>query len=89
MKCRFSQMLDKEVVSVVDGTRFGHVGDLELDLETGRIRTLVVPARFRLFTGSGAEHSFGWDSIRKIGTDIILVESTGRERVRGRKTQED
>ena len=48
MENRLAQLRYKEIVSVADGSRFGYVGDMEIDLDTGRVTALVVPGRLRL-----------------------------------------
>ena len=52
---RIAQLKYKEVISIADGSRFGYIGDLELDLESGQVRALVVPGRRRLFGLLGRE----------------------------------
>ena len=47
--CRVSELRYKELINVTDGSRYGWVGDAEVDLETGQVRALVVPGRLRLF----------------------------------------
>lgn len=76
MENRMSDLRYKEVISVTDGTRFGYVGDLEVELENGRVRALVIPGRPRFFglLGREADLVFPWDSVRRFGEDIILVE---------------
>lgn len=76
MEDRMSSLRYKEVISVTDGTRFGYVGDLEVELESGQIRALVVPGRPRFFGlfGRGEDQVFPWTSVRRFGEDIILVE---------------
>lgn len=76
MENRMSDLRYKEVISVTDGTRFGYVGDLEVELEHGQIRALVVPGRPRFFGlfGRGEDWVFPWESVRRFGEDIILVE---------------
>ena len=66
----------KEVISLADGSRFGYIGDVELDLESGRVLALVVPGRRRLFGLLGREEDrhIPWDAVRRFGEDIILVE---------------
>ncbi len=63
MDTRIGDLRCKEVINVTDGTRYGYVGDVEVDLETGQVRTLVVPGRLRLFgllgTGGRAGVSHG------------------------------
>ena len=85
MKSRIADQRCKEIINVTDGSRFGYVGDVEVDLDTGQICALVVPGRLRLFGLLGREEDriFPWDSVRRFGEDIILVESgalrAGRE----------
>ena len=77
MDTRVGELRCKEVINVTDGSRYGYVGDAEVDLETGQIRTLIVPGRLRLFglLGREAERIFPWSAVRHFGEDIILVES--------------
>ena len=81
MLCRVSELRYKEMINVTDGSRYGYVGDAEVDLETGQVRALVVPGRLRLFglLGREKDHVFPWSSVRRFGEDIILVEEAGRE----------
>ena len=93
MKTRIADLRCKEIINVTDGSRFGYVGDVEVDLDTGQICALVVPGRLRLFGLLGREEDriFPWESVRRFGEDIILVESgalrAGREE-RRRSRQE-
>lgn len=88
MKTTVGELRCKEVINVSDGSRYGYVGDVEVDLETGQIRALIVPGRLRLFglLGREPERVFPWPAVRRFGEDIILVEEapTGAPR-RGRR----
>ena len=77
---RITQLKYKEVISIADGSRFGYIGDLELDLESGQVRALVVPGCRRLFGLLGREEDLyiPWGSVRRFGEDIILVEQEPR-----------
>ena len=77
MDSRIGELRYKEVINVTDGTRYGYVGDVEVDLETGQVRTLVVPGRLRFFglLGREAERVFPWSAVRRFGEDISLVEA--------------
>ena len=79
METRVGDLRCKEVINILDGARYGYVGDAEVDLQTGQVRALVVPGRPRLFglLGRGAERVFPWASVRQFGEDIILVEGDG------------
>ena len=76
MRCRISDLRCKEVINIATGARFGYVGDVELDLEDGKICALIVPgpARFFGLFGRGEDRIFPWECIKRFGDDIILVE---------------
>ena len=75
MDTRIADLRYKEVISVEDGARYGYAGDMEIDLETGKVKALVVPGRRRLFGLLGREEDkyIPWDAISRFGEDIILV----------------
>ena len=89
MDTRIAQLRYKEIICVADGSRLGYVGDLEVDLETGRVRALVIPGRRRLFGLLGREEDryIPWESVRRFGEDAILVEHAPQPRPprRGRR----
>ncbi len=74
---RISDLRCKEVINVVDGSRYGYMGDAEIDLETGQVKALIAPGRLRFFGLLGREEDkvFPWESVRRVGEDIILVEA--------------
>ena len=76
METRIAELRYKEVISVGDGARYGYVGDMEVDLETGQVRALVVPGRRRFFGLLGREEDkvIPWGAVKRFGEDIILVE---------------
>ncbi|HIY22301.1 MAG TPA: YlmC/YmxH family sporulation protein [Candidatus Flavonifractor merdigallinarum] len=85
---RVTELRCKEIIGLGNGTRYGYVGDVELDLETGQVLALVVPGRLRLLglLGREPERVFPWAQVRRVGTDIVLVEGPPRlpETQRGR-----
>ena len=80
MENRLAQLRYKEVVSVSDGSRFGFVGDMEVDLDTGRVTALVVPGRLRLLGLLGREEDryVPWDAVRRFGQDMVEEEPRPR-----------
>ena len=82
METRIAELRYKEVISVEDGSRFGFVGDMEVDLDSGQVRALVVPGRRRLFGLLGREEDryIPWNAVRRFGEDIILVEQEPQSR---------
>ena len=90
MKGRITDLRDKEIIDVSDGGRYGYVGDVEVDLDSGKVLTLVVPGRLRLLglLGREPERVFAWEQVKRIGADIVLVEGLPRppeERQRRRR----
>ena len=87
MDTRIAQLRYKEVICVADGSRLGYVGDLEVDLDSGQVRALVIPGRRRLFGLLGREEDryIPWDRVRRFGEDIILVEQEPQPRALRRR----
>ncbi len=80
---KISDFQSKDVVNILDGKRLGRISDLELDLNQGRVRALVVPGTGRLFGvfskgASGGDVVIPWSNIVKIGVDVILVRLENR-----------
>lgn len=76
METRMGQLRLKEIISIGDGSRFGYVGDLELDLDSGQVKALVIHGRLRLFGLLGREEDvvIPWESVKRFGEDTILVD---------------
>ncbi len=77
MQEKFSEFRCKEIINVCDGCRLGFVSDLELELPSGRILAIIAPGPRRFFGLFGREYDYWipWPCIRRIGSDIILVEA--------------
>ena len=75
METRIAELRYKEVISTADGSRFGYVGDMEVDVESGQVKALVIPGRRRLFGLLGREEDrrIPWQAVQRFGEDIILV----------------
>ncbi|MBQ2650086.1 MAG: YlmC/YmxH family sporulation protein [Clostridia bacterium] len=92
--CRVYDLGCREVINLQDGARLGYVGDVEVDIETGSVRSIVIPGRLRLFglLGRDEDKVVRWADIEKIGADLILVRAdiesewlgTGRLRMKGK-----
>jgi len=76
---RASDLRLRDVVNVLDGTRLGLIIDFEMDLETGKITAFIVPGpgRFLGLFGRETEYVIPWERVKKIGTDVILVDIPG------------
>ena len=76
---RISELRAKEVISVLDGKRLGFIGDLEIDLEAGRVKGIVVPGAGKILGLFGRDNDIyiPWEKIVKIGVDVVLVDLPG------------
>lgn len=74
--CRIVDLRCKEVINICDGCRLGFPYDVEVDMVTGRLVSIIVvgQSRFLGLFGRGEDYVVGWDRIKRIGDDVILVE---------------
>lgn len=72
---RISEFQVKDVVNVADGKRLGHIGDIEINLNTGKIEAIIINGSGKVlgFFGKEEELIIAWKNILKIGEDVILV----------------
>lgn len=74
-----SEIGDKEIIDLTKGSRHGSLGDAEIlfDEKSGTIKALLVPdfIEKRHFGGYKEELQLPWESIIKIGEDLIIFRS--------------
>jgi YlmC/YmxH family sporulation protein len=77
---RASDLSTRDVINTVDGRRLGNIVDVDLDLATGKIVSVIVPGNNRMLGvfGKSDDYVVPWESIKKIGEDVILVELSER-----------
>ncbi|MUV36211.1 uncharacterized protein JNUCC1_00012 [Lentibacillus sp. JNUCC-1] len=68
-----SELQIKEVIIVENGSRLGHISDLEIDERTGRITAIILYDKKGGMFGKADELIIPWKHIVTIGTDVILV----------------
>ena len=70
-----SDLQRKDVVNLQDGKRLGRIVDVHIH-ENGSIESFsVMPLRFWKFWKSNNEVTITFPQIKRIGTDVILVET--------------
>lgn len=75
---RYKEISGKEIIDVSTGSRLGVLGqtDLQINLKTGKIEAFIIPNyKWFGFKKEDEQITISWDSITKIGQDIILIES--------------
>ncbi len=74
---RIYDFRQKEVINLADGARLGYVFDAEIDPVNGRISALIIPGQGKVLGIFGKDNEFviPWEAIRKIGDDIVLIDT--------------
>lgn len=76
MKSNGLDFKHKEVINISDASRLGFVQDVNAELGSGLITSIVVPGHSKFFNFLSSENQMviPWSSIKRIGDDVILVE---------------
>ncbi len=71
-----SELQNKDIVSIKDGKKIGNIIDVSIDKEGHMISLIIQKNKFNinLFRGN-AEEEIKWSQIKKIGEDVILVDT--------------
>lgn len=77
MGMRFTELQCKEVICIGSGQRLGFVHDVVVEVPDGNVCAIVVPCsgKFPGCLGRPEDYLIPWNCIRKIGPDIVLVET--------------
>ena len=71
-----SDFRQKEVINIYDGKRLGFVYDVDIDMDTGKLNSIIIPggAKFLGIFGTADDYVIPFSSIKTVGEDIILVD---------------
>lgn len=74
---RIYDFRQKEVINLSDGARLGYIFDAEINKETGKIESFIIPRQGKVLGIFGKDNEFiiPWESIKKIGDDIVLIDT--------------
>lgn len=78
---RMCELRDKEVINTKDGSRYGYITDVEIDIRNGCVIAIIINTSNRVLGIFGREQEYiiPWCFIKQIGDDIIIVECDTRE----------
>ena len=84
---RLCELREKEVINLCTCKRLGSVEDMVFDLCSGCIQALIVPekTKFHGLFGSDCEYVIPFECVKKIGDDIIMVEISEENCLKGCK----
>ncbi|WP_409294334.1 YlmC/YmxH family sporulation protein [Peribacillus sp. SCS-26] len=73
---RLSELSGKEIVDVKRAERLGVLGQTDLEInDKGQITALIIPSvKWFGFKKNGSEIRVPWNHIKKIGTDMIIID---------------
>ena len=77
MVCRIDELRNKQVVCLRSGEVLGYIGDIEIDSQNGKINSLVIFGKPRLFGFLGTKEDIviPWEEIEIIGSETVLVKN--------------
>ncbi|MBA2874072.1 YlmC/YmxH family sporulation protein [Thermaerobacillus caldiproteolyticus] len=72
---KISEFQTKDVVNVANGKKLGNIGDIDINLQTGQIESLIILGTGKVLGLFGREEEtvIPWSNIVKVGADVILV----------------
>lgn len=73
---KISELRLRDVINIADGKRLGMIKDIDIDLDNGRVKAIVLPGNNRPFSflGKSEDLVVTWEKIVRIGVDVILVD---------------
>ena len=76
MLLSFEELCRKEVIDIATGERLGFIDDIEVDIASGSVRSLIIYGRARLLGLFGKENDtvISCKDIKVVGEDVVLVE---------------
>ena len=77
MSMKFTDLQCKEVICLATGQRLGFITDVLVEVPGGQICAVIVPCpcRFLGLAGRREDYRIPWSCIKKIGPDIVLVDT--------------
>lgn len=64
-----------EVIDVETGTKLGYIRDLTVDCDEYKVKSIILPTQKVNWFGKNGGIEIPWENIKKIGVDVVLVQS--------------
>ena len=70
-------LAEKDVIRIQNGENLGRIDDILFDEGSGRIQSVLLRGRGRMLGLMGYDDDLllPWESIRRIGADVIIVDA--------------
>ena len=81
---RACDLKQREVINIITAERLGYITDVDIDFETGKVRSVIIPARYGIFSFLTKRNDYviPWEKIVTVGKDLVLVKMDGLDVVR-------
>ena len=81
---RACDLKQREVINIVNAERLGYIYDVDIDFNTGKITSVIVPGRRNIFNFFSKRNDYiiPWDNIVTVGRELVLVKMEGIEVVK-------
>lgn len=76
---RACDLKQREVINIVNAERLGYIYDVDIDFETGKILSVIIPGKrgFLNFFSKRNDYIIPWDKIITVGRELVLVRLDG------------
>ncbi|MFD3156477.1 YlmC/YmxH family sporulation protein [Haloimpatiens sp. FM7330] len=64
-----------EIIDINSGEKLGFIKDFKIDSSAHKVVSIVLPSGKSSWFNKNEDLEIPWDSIKKIGVDVILVEA--------------
>jgi YlmC/YmxH family sporulation protein len=87
VRCRITDIKNREVIHVKTGARLGFVNDFEIETSSATLLGIIIFGRLKCFGLFGREEDIviRWDEIKVMGEDTILVDCSMKPKKRKKK----
>ncbi len=73
---RLSEIQNKDVINITTGVKIGNIIDVKINSETGKIESFILEKKkFSSIFSNNDDIEIFYEQIKKIGEDVILVET--------------
>ncbi len=69
-----SDLQNKDIINILDGKKIGSIIDARFNITNGVIEKLILSPSKSLFSLKNSTIEIGFNKIKKIGEDVILIE---------------
>lgn len=67
-----------EVIDINEGKKLGLICDIKIDCDDNRILSIIMPGEKTSFFSKSEDIEIDWSDVYKIGEDVILIDSKGK-----------